>query len=341
VAQEKLGIEPMLDAADMCNPNPEARPDEQCIITYLSQFPKAFLSITHSLPPIPTRASVTTSDTHSAGFSQAAPLDHGVSTGSSSSSLSQTDLASAFPSTPPFTATYGEFAQPQTAGFSDANTGYGSLSSVATASSMTAAGWPTSSDVTPHGSSSPTLESSLPLPTRPLPKPTKALPAFPGADAYASKPLPEQPMPQSASLDSLRAALHQAPFSYPTEPQHSQYSSTPQTAQLHSGQQAQQYGMATPATPQHGEYSSAMQQQDAYSAGLAAHNPYYGGAPAGGASQQHDDELARREAEWQRKEDEWRRKEAEMQQMMEQLAARQNALAANAGGMYQFEMRMV
>lgn len=43
IAERFMGIEKMLDPQDFCSPDPANRPDEQCIITYLSHFPVAFL----------------------------------------------------------------------------------------------------------------------------------------------------------------------------------------------------------------------------------------------------------------------------------------------------------
>lgn len=44
IAEEHLGIHQLIDAADMVNPDPALRPDEQCIMTYVSEFPRAFLA---------------------------------------------------------------------------------------------------------------------------------------------------------------------------------------------------------------------------------------------------------------------------------------------------------
>jgi len=42
LAEERLGIPPLLDAEDMVSPDPDSRPDEQCLMTYVSEFPGAF-----------------------------------------------------------------------------------------------------------------------------------------------------------------------------------------------------------------------------------------------------------------------------------------------------------
>jgi len=39
-----MGIPMLIDPEDLANPDPTARPDEQCIMTYLSEFPRAFLA---------------------------------------------------------------------------------------------------------------------------------------------------------------------------------------------------------------------------------------------------------------------------------------------------------
>eukprot|EP01089_Gocevia_fonbrunei_P012896 TRINITY_DN3164_c0_g1_i2.p1 TRINITY_DN3164_c0_g1~~TRINITY_DN3164_c0_g1_i2.p1 ORF type:complete len:422 (+),score=167.06 TRINITY_DN3164_c0_g1_i2:461-1726(+) len=44
IAEEKLDIPRLLDPADILNADPSLRPDEQCVITYLSEFPIAFLA---------------------------------------------------------------------------------------------------------------------------------------------------------------------------------------------------------------------------------------------------------------------------------------------------------
>ena len=43
LAAEKLGIPRMLDTEDMINPQFSLRPDEKCIMTYVSEFPVAFV----------------------------------------------------------------------------------------------------------------------------------------------------------------------------------------------------------------------------------------------------------------------------------------------------------
>jgi len=44
IAEEEMGIPMLIDPEDLANPDPTARPDEQCIMTYLSEFPRAFLA---------------------------------------------------------------------------------------------------------------------------------------------------------------------------------------------------------------------------------------------------------------------------------------------------------
>jgi len=44
LAAEKLGIPRMLDVDDMINVDPSLRPDEKCIMTYVSEFPLAFIA---------------------------------------------------------------------------------------------------------------------------------------------------------------------------------------------------------------------------------------------------------------------------------------------------------
>lgn len=41
----QLGIPQLLDVNDMCNENINLRPDEKCIMTYVSEFPLAFLDL--------------------------------------------------------------------------------------------------------------------------------------------------------------------------------------------------------------------------------------------------------------------------------------------------------
>jgi hypothetical protein len=45
IAEDHLGIPQVIDPRDMVNPDPNLRPDEQCIMTYLSEFPRAFLNL--------------------------------------------------------------------------------------------------------------------------------------------------------------------------------------------------------------------------------------------------------------------------------------------------------
>ena len=45
VIEKNLLIEKMVFAEDICNNDPSQRPDEQCILTYLSHFPAAFLKL--------------------------------------------------------------------------------------------------------------------------------------------------------------------------------------------------------------------------------------------------------------------------------------------------------
>lgn len=44
LAEDHMGIPQVIDPKDMVNPDPNLRPDEQCIMTYLSEFPRAFLN---------------------------------------------------------------------------------------------------------------------------------------------------------------------------------------------------------------------------------------------------------------------------------------------------------
>ena len=43
MAEQQLDIPRLLDPEDVTNPDPQCRPDEQCFMTYLSEFPIAWL----------------------------------------------------------------------------------------------------------------------------------------------------------------------------------------------------------------------------------------------------------------------------------------------------------
>jgi len=45
LANKHLGILPLLDADDMVSTDPDERPDEQCLLTYVSEFPPAFKAL--------------------------------------------------------------------------------------------------------------------------------------------------------------------------------------------------------------------------------------------------------------------------------------------------------
>ena len=45
VADKEFGIPQLLDAADLVNPDVDARADEKCLMTYLSEFPLAHLAM--------------------------------------------------------------------------------------------------------------------------------------------------------------------------------------------------------------------------------------------------------------------------------------------------------
>jgi C2 domain/Calponin homology (CH) domain len=45
LANRHMGVPILIDPADMVHPDPSCRPDEHCIVTYLSQFPAAFAKI--------------------------------------------------------------------------------------------------------------------------------------------------------------------------------------------------------------------------------------------------------------------------------------------------------
>ena len=342
VAEQNLGIQPMLDPLDMCNPNPEARPDEQCIITYLSQFPKAFLAATHTLPPIPTRAPQP---------QPVVPAEPPAPTPAPAPApvIDFPSLpARAMPSVPPSIAATAQpagydgasrYALPdqhqQQQQFASSSALYGDDSSVGGYAS-------------PASLASPDL-GALPVPSRPLPKPTKALPAFPGADAYASKPLPA---PTTAGFGSSSSAGGAGAPTY-IDPNAAaaafgQIAFGDEYSSLYGSMQDGDYhqpGMASGSAHHHGDYgqmagAGSAQYGDASYAGYGSPAGYGtaqgsfvgGGQPGAGAvpspsSAAYEDDLARREEEWRRKEEEWRRKEAEMQQMMEHLNHQQQALA--------------
>jgi hypothetical protein len=45
LAESMLKIAPLLDAGDMCNPDAMQRPDDVCVLTYVSEFPPAFAAV--------------------------------------------------------------------------------------------------------------------------------------------------------------------------------------------------------------------------------------------------------------------------------------------------------